>query len=374
MATPSRAKTLAVLAVIAVLSLPLGYVILEVIQGLIELLWVDLPDTAPDPVIWAITLVIPTVAGILVAVIRRRGNDGHNPLSGIAINPIPARDYPSVIGAITCTLIGGLVLGPEVALVSTGAFVGTVIGAKTGVNLKVAVPVGAVSAILALFVSAIVHSSFSSPDTYQFDIRDLVGAVGVAAATALAIGAGRFLSIGILNLHGGDKPRISVLAISGFLVGAIALAYYVGTGNDIALVLTSGESETQALIALGSTGAIAITIAAKWLAYSISMGAGFRGGPFFPAIYIGAGIAAIATLQSPDYAQGALGAGLTAAVVYLAHPKILASVGLGIAVGFMVGGPALIPIAVVAAIVATLLPAVKDQTKPTGEQVITEVR
>ncbi|MFT6565081.1 MAG: hypothetical protein ACJAY5_001844, partial [Actinomycetes bacterium] len=276
METPSRGRTLAVLAVIAVLSLPLGYVILEVLEGLIELLWVDLPDAAPDPVIWAITLMIPTVAGILVAVIRRRGNDGHNPLSGIAINPIPARDYPSVIGAIACTLIGGLVLGPEVALVSTGAFVGTVIGTKTGVNLKVAVPVGAVSAILALFVSAMVHSSFSSPDTYQFDIRDLVGAVGVAAATALAIGVGRFLSIGILTLHGGDKPRISVLAASGFLVGAIALAYYIGTGNEIALVLTSGESETQALIALGSTGAIAITIAAKWLAYSISMGAGFR--------------------------------------------------------------------------------------------------
>ncbi|MFT6563652.1 MAG: branched-subunit amino acid ABC-type transport system permease component, partial [Actinomycetes bacterium] len=72
--------------------------------------------------------------------------------------------------------------------------------------------------------------------------------------------------------------------------------------------------------------------------------------------------------------QGALGAGLTAAVVYLAHPKMLASVGLGIVVGFMVGGPEMIPIAVVAAVVAQLLPAVKDQTKPTGEQVITEVR
>lgn len=374
MDTPSRGKTIAIAILIAVISLPLSYLVLEVLQTLIALLWVDLPGSAPDPVIWAITLIIPTLAGIGVAVLRRRGSDGHNPMMGIAINPVTARDYPSVIGAIAITLIGGLALGPEVAMVSTGAFVGTVIGTKSGMKLKVAVAVGAGSAVLALFVNPVLNGSFTSPGTYEFDARDLVGAVGVAAATALVLAAGRFLSIGILKLHGGDTPRISVLAVSGFLVGAIALAYYLGTGNEIALVLTSGESETQKLIALGSVGAIAITIAAKWLAYSISMGAGFRGGPFFPAIYIGAGIAAIATLQTPDYAQGALAAGLTAAIIYLAHPKMVVSVGLGLVLGLLVGGPQLIPIAVVAAIVAKLLPSVKDQTKPTGEQVITAVR
>ncbi|NQU36475.1 MAG: hypothetical protein HQ526_02625 [Actinobacteria bacterium] len=374
METQDRGKTIAIGILIAVISLPLGYVVLQILQTLIELLWVDLPKTAPDPVIWAITLIIPTLAGIGVAVLRRRGADGHNPLGGIAINPITAKDYPTVIGAIAITLVGGLVLGPEVAMVSTGAFVGTVIGNKTRMKLSVAVTTGAGFAILALFVNPIVNGSFSNPGTYEFDARDLVGAVGVAALTALVLGAGRLLSIGILKLHGGDTPRISVLAISGFIVGATALGYYLATGNEIALVLTSGESETQALIALGSTGAIAITIAAKWLTYSISMGAGFRGGPFFPAIYIAAGIGAIATIQTPDYAQGALAAGLTAAFVYLAHGKWPAMLILGVVLGLIVGGPQIVPLAIVAAIVAKLLPSVKDLTKPTGEQTITLVR
>jgi len=374
METPSRGKTIAIAILIAVISLPLGYVILQTLQTLIELLWVELPKSAPDPVIWAITLIIPTVAGALVAIIRQRGNDGHNPMMGIAINPVTARDYPSVIGAIALTLLGGLVLGPEVAMVSTGAFVGTVIGAKTGMKQKVAITVGAGFAILALFVNPILNGSFSSPGTYEFDVRDLVGAVGVAAMTALVLVAGRFLSIGILRLHGGDRPKISVMSISGFVVGAIALGYYLGTGNGIALVLTSGENETKTLLALGSAGAIAITIAAKWVVYSISMGAGFRGGPFFPAIYIAAGIGAIATLQTPDYAQGALAAGLTAAFIYLSHPKLIATIVMGGVLGLIVGGPQIVPLAITAALVAKLLPSVKDQTKPTGEQLITLVR
>ena len=374
METPSRGKTIAIAILIAVISLPLGYVILQTLQTLIELLWVELPKSAPDPVIWAITLIIPTVAGALVAIIRQRGNDGHNPMMGIAINPVTARDYPSVIGAIVLTLLGGLVLGPEVAMVSTGAFVGTVIGAKTGMKQKVAITVGAGFAILALFVNPILNGSFSSPGTYEFDVRDLVGAVGVAAMTALVLVAGRFLSIGILRLHGGDRPKISVMSISGFVIGAIALGYYLGTGNGIALVLTSGENETKTLLALGSAGAIAITIAAKWVVYSISMGAGFRGGPFFPAIYIAAGIGAIATLQTPDYAQGALAAGLTAAFIYLSHPKLIATIVMGGVLGLIVGGPQIVPLAITAALVAKLLPSVKDQTKPTGEQLITLVR
>jgi len=374
METPSRGKTIAIAILIAVISLPLGYVILQTLQTLIELLWVELPKSAPDPVIWAITLIIPTVAGALVAIIRQRGNDGHNPMMGIAINPVTARDYPSVIGAIALTLLGGLVLGPEVAMVSTGAFVGTVIGAKTGMKQKVAITVGAGFAILALFVNPILNGSFSSPGTYEFDVRDLVGAVGVAAMTALVLVAGRFLSIGILRLHGGDRPKISVMSISGFVIGAIALGYYLGTGNGIALVLTSGEDETKTLLALGSAGAIAITIAAKWVVYSISMGAGFRGGPFFPAIYIAAGIGAIATLQTPDYAQGALAAGLTAAFIYLSHPKLIATIVMGGVLGLIVGGPQIVPLAITAALVAKLLPSVKDQTKPTGEQLITLVR
>lgn len=367
-----RGRAIAFDILIAILSFPLGYLVLQVVQYSIEWVWVDFPKDASEPFIWLLTLVVPTLAGVIVAWFRQHGNDGHNPLLGIAITPLTGRDYVAVIGAILATLIGGLVLGPEVAMVSTGAAVGTAIASRVGMQIKQGATIGAGAAILALFAGPVLNGTFSTASSYTFDVRDLVGAVGVAAVTAAVLTAGRFLAIGILKLHGGDRPKTSILAVSGFLVGVIALGYYLATGHALALIMTSGESETKALLALSSAGAIAVTVAAKWLAYSISMGGGFRGGPFFPAIYIGAGIAAIGTSLTPNYAQGAMAAGITAAVVYLAHPKWLITVILGVVLGLLAGGPQLIPIALVAAVVAKLLPEVKAATKPTGQVLVTE--
>ncbi|MBP7972641.1 MAG: chloride channel protein [Candidatus Nanopelagicales bacterium] len=372
--TLSRGRAIAFGILIAVISFPLGYAVLQVVQYSIEWVWVDFPRDASEPLVWLLALGLPTFAGVLVAWFRQHGNDGHNPMLGIAITPLSGRDYVAVIGAILATLIGGMVLGPEVAMVSTGAVVGTAIATRAGMTVKQGATIGASAAVLALFAGPIINGTFSTASTYRFDVKDLVGAVGVAAVTAAVLTAGRFLSIGILKLHGGDRPKTSILAISGFLVGALGLGYYLTTGHELALIMTSGESETKALLALSSAGAIAVTVAFKWLAYSISMGGGFRGGPFFPAIYIGAGIAAVTTSLTPDYAQGAMAAGITAAVVYLAHPKWLFTVVLGIVLGMLAGGPQLIPIAVVAALVAKLLPEVKATTKPTGDVRVTEAR
>ncbi len=375
MTTSSRGRAIGFGALIAVVGLVLGYLVLSVLELAIQWLWFTVPDSLPDPALWALLLGLPTLAGVAVAWLRSHGADGHSPMFGIALNPVTAADYPTIIGAIAATLVGGLVLGPEVALVSTGAFVGTEISRRSGALTPLrGATVGALAAVLALFVGPSVAGTFSVAPGYTFNPVDLIGAVGVGAATAAVIVVGRFLGIGILRLHGGDRPRVLVLALSGFAVGAIALAYHVTTGHEVGLVLTSGENEVKPLLTLGSAGAIGLTIGAKWLAYSLSMGGGFRGGPFFPAIYIGAGLGAVANLLAPGTAEGAIAAGLTAAIIYLAHPKWFITIGLGIVMGLLCGGPQLIPLTVAASVVAALLPGVRDSTKPTGEQQIEIMR
>lgn len=374
MADKRRGRAVGFGVLIAVLSLPLGYLVLTILQAAIDLLWVYAPSKLPTAGLVVVALAVPTLAGVAVAWLRS-GADGHNPMFGIALQPVTGQQYPWVIGAIAATLVGGLVLGPEVAMVSTGAFVGTEIASRSrAMDVTRGATVGALFAILALFVGPSLGGTFSVSPDYTFDWRDLVGSVGVAAVTTGAIALGRFLSIGVLRLHGGDRPRTVVLAAAGFLVGALALGYTLGTGNEISLVLTSGEHEVKPLLALGTAGAIGLTVAIKWLAYSLSMGGGFRGGPFFPAIFIGAGIGAIATTVTPDYANAAAVAGMTAAVIYLAHPTWAVTLALGIVLGLLVGGPELIPLAVAAAAVAKLIPGVRDSTKPTGAQTIKEVR
>ena len=57
--------------------------------------------------------------------------------------------------------------------------------------------------------------------------------------------------------------------------------------RPVDLVLFSGQLELPAVIAEGSAGVLALLVVAKGLAYALSLGAGFRGGPIFPALAIG---------------------------------------------------------------------------------------
>ena len=122
MSQESKSPLGTVLTVIS--SLAAGYAVLIALQWIVNSLWVEIPANFFDgDVPWVYVLGLPVVAGVLVALIRRRV-DGHEPLSGLAIESIPMVNYPFVLLAITATMAGGLILGPEVALISTGAAIG----------------------------------------------------------------------------------------------------------------------------------------------------------------------------------------------------------------------------------------------------------
>lgn len=363
-----RGRTIAAGLLIAILAFPAGYIILTVMEQAIHWLWFGAAENLGTPALWVFTLALPTIAGLLVAWMRSAGSNGHNPLGGISFSPVHGHEYPTVIGGIFISLVGGLILGPEAAIVCTGAVIGTVIGSRTGLPIKLSVGIGSSAAILALFVNPIRHGTFSVSTTYEFRWNDLVGALVVGLLTAVVLMIGRILALQILKISGGDKPNLLLISSSGLAVGLLAMIYFTVTGHDISLVMTSGENTVKNLLALGSVGAILFTVALKWLGYSLAMGGGFRGGPFFPAIFIGGGIGGAIGLIAPDLAQGAVVGGFTAAVVYLAHPKWGAVLVIAIALGLIGGGPALIPISIVAGIVAKLIPAVKLQEKAEQKQ------
>jgi len=102
------------------------------------------------------------------------GDTGHSPIGGIAVSALTPRDYVGAILAILASLWGGIVLGPEVALVATGSMVGTV----TAKGMRITDPAtqtkvvgfGALGAILALLVGPILSGSFqlgSTPTSHR---------------------------------------------------------------------------------------------------------------------------------------------------------------------------------------------------------------
>ena len=50
------------------------------------------------------------------------------------------------------------------------------------------------------------------------------------------------------------------------------------------------------MVGAGSVSLVLVLVLAKALAYGISLGCGYRGGPIFPAIFLGVGLAAVAVV------------------------------------------------------------------------------
>ena len=76
---------------------------------------------------------------------------------------------------------------------------------------------------------------------------------------------------------------------AGLVVGGLAVAYTEGTGKSSADVLFDGQASLGTLVthsAAYSVGALLLVIACKGLAYGVSLSS-FRGGPVFPALFIG---------------------------------------------------------------------------------------
>src|SRR5690606_710635 len=186
---------------------------------------------------------------------------------------------------------------------------------------------------------------FAHPDVAQFGWALVIGVL------AAFLGSG-IRRLGTLLRGCVERRTVLLTAAAGLGVAALAVVYPAATGRDAADVLGSGEEDIGVLLersAEYSVGALLLLIACKGLAYGLSLPA-FRGGPVFPAMFIGAagGIAMSHLPGLPLVAGVAMGIGAMC-VVMLRLP--LTSVLLATLLMYE-DGLAVAPIVIVAVVVA----------------------
>jgi H+/Cl- antiporter ClcA len=412
-----------ILVLAALLGVPvaLGAVLFQTaIHDLTHLVWDVIPDDLgwSEPAWWYVILV-PGLAGLLVAAaVRLPGHGGHSPLEGLGAEPVAPIALTSILTAALATLGLGLVLGPEAPLIALGLGLGAIaVNALRleGTQAQLLAFSGAFSAIAALFggpliaafllfevtaasgkipaqqigkallpgfvaagTGALVFTGVANwnglhqanltlpalPPYESVQLTDIAWGLVVAAVVSAIVVAARHLAHGVARQS--SRGHAVLLVLAGLGVGVLAVAFRAIADRPVDLVLFSGQTELPAIIAEGSAGVLVLLVVTKGLAYSLSLGAGFRGGPVFPAIALGvaAAIAAADVLPglntTPAVAAG-IAAGTTA-VLRVPFTAVLL-------VGLLMGPSAfdVAPIAVLAAamgwLVATALPNPEDRVQ-----------
>jgi H+/Cl- antiporter ClcA len=163
----------------------------------------------------------------------------------------------------------------------------------------------------------------------------------------------------------GQRERgwsMSALLLAGGLATGLLAALADLLGANSQDVLFSGQAAIPDLVEEDSAGIVLVLLAAKALGYAICLGCGFRGGPVFPAIFLGIALATLAVIaydMSPTAAV-AIGAaaGMAAATRLLFASLFLAALLVGLA------GLDAVPAAVFAAVAAWLTRTALDPPPP----------
>jgi hypothetical protein len=148
-----------------------------------------------------------------------------------------------------------------------------------------------------------------------------------------------------------------LIPAAGLVVALLALLFAETTTHGTNQVLFSGQDQLPGLVANADTwslGALAMVIACKGLAWAVCLGS-FRGGPTFPAIFLGAA-GGIAASHLPGLSiTPAVAVGMSVMVVsFLKLPlsAVVIATALTTSAGLAVGP--LIIVGVVVAYLATL--------------------
>jgi H+/Cl- antiporter ClcA len=359
------------LVLAAILGIPISavaYGFLVLVTQIQDYLFDDLPQelfAGQVPAWWPIPLV--ALCGLLTGLTIRRlpGNCGHSPAFGFQTGGVPVdSDLPGVILAALATLSLGAVLGPEAPLIAIGGG----LAALTVRLIKRDAPPMALTIIASAGSFAAISTLFGSPLLGAFLIMEVAGVSGatlslVALPGLLASGMGALVFVGLdawtglgtFSLALPSVPpavnptlatmawalvigvigallgwvirwlglalrqvvhlnRVLVTSAFGALIGATAMTYQLLSGHSFTQVLFSGQDSLPKLVEKAadySVGALLLLVVCKMLAYGLSLSA-FRGGPVFPAMFVGATVG-IAMSELPGLSMApAIGAGIGA--------------------------------------------------------------
>jgi H+/Cl- antiporter ClcA len=217
-------------------------------------------------------------------------------------------------------------------------------------------------------LSPIKLPAFSTPTPAEF-------AWTVVLSIAAAV-----VTFGVVRLARASATLVSrrpwlLIPCAALVVGGLAIAYAQITSQPAYSVLFSGETAFSSLVSEGTAlplATLVVLLACKSLAWALSMGS-FRGGPTFPALFIGAVIGVMAS-HLPGYSETPAVAALIGAMAVSILRLPLAAVVLALLLTGSAGA-ATGPIIVVAVVVAYItieslpeLPAPEHDRAPPTEQ------
>ncbi|MBV1938559.1 chloride channel protein [Streptomyces sp. BV286] len=390
----------------ALLGIPVSLAAFWFLVGLHELehvLWADLPQSlgwGTPPWWWPLPLFL--VSGLVVGLAAAHfpGGAGHAPVSGLHTEGTAPNALPGVVLAATASLPFGAVLGPEAPLIALGgglallfrdlarapatvqstallgaAGAGAAIAAIFGSPLVAAVLLIEVAgvggprlfavmlpALLSSGVGALVFTGFgrwtgldtgslrlklSSPFP-RLDVGDvfwsLLLAVAIAFMMHLARGAGRLV---VAFVQTGVRVRTVLCALGA---ASCAALYALFTGRSPAEVASSGQATLSALAAdphSWGVGALLAVLLFKGIAYALCLGS-LRGGPIFPALFLGAATGALLAPLPYLGLVPAMAACMAAAIAATLRLPVSSAV----LVALLLGSPDMMPVVILAAVVA----------------------
>ena len=294
-----------------------------------------------QPSWWSIPFL--ALSGLIVAASIRYlpGTSGHKPAEGFKTGgPVQPIELPGIILASFATLSLGVVLGPEAPLIAIGSGMGVlavhlikrdapqmasvVIGAAgsfAAISTLLGSPIAGaflmmeagglggalmgmvlVPGLLAAGIGSLIYiglDEWTGFGTFSLAVPDIppVGSpTGYEFLWAIAIGIlAAFLGTAIRRLALAFQPIVArrslvLTPLAGVGIGILVLIFVEATDKPSAYVLFSGQDQLPGLIegaASWSVGALILLAACKGLAYSLAL-SGFRGGPVFPGMFVGA--------------------------------------------------------------------------------------
>ncbi len=397
-----------------------SWAFLELTHALQVWLYQDLPSSLGfTDIPWWWPLPVLALAGLIVAfaVVRLPGNGGHEPANGLETGqPTAPAAVPGVVLAALATIGLGLVLGPEAPLIAlgTGLALFLVDLPRRELPDQAKVVVGASAAFAAL------ATIFGSPVVGAVIIIEAAGLGGstlpvILLPGLLAAGTGSLVFVGIGSLTGLSTnafalPPISLPAyptpqfadflwtvllalaaavvvflvvrlarsisgvvagrrflltpVAAVLVGLVAVGFQELSGQSADAVLFSGQDAMAPLLKEAGTislGTLALLLLCKSVAWALSLGVA-RGGPTFPAIFLGV-TGGLLAAHLPAAAETAMVGALVGATVVAMLRLPLSSIVLALLLtGAGAGVAPLIIVAVVVAYIATLLLAARRQS------------
>jgi H+/Cl- antiporter ClcA len=359
-------------AIVGLVTSAVAWGFLELIYQIQQGVYTHLPAElgfSGTPEWWSLPVL--GIAGVItaVAIVRLPGTGGHIPAEGL--NPAPTQpiELPGVVLAALASIGLGAVVGPEAPLIALGGGLGFLVirllrrdaPPQIGVLLASASTFAAMSFLFGSpAIAAVLLIEAAGLGGAMLPLVLLPGLTAAGIGSLVSIGLGHWtglstthISIGVLPLAPFARPDLTdfawtiplaaaitlgtllifrlakevvprvgarplvLLPAAGLAIAGLAIAFQEAAGKNATEVLFSGQEALPSLVGQAgawSLSALALVIAFKGVAYAISLGS-FRGGPTFPAMFLGTAAGLMAG-QLPGFeATPAVAVGIGASIV-----------------------------------------------------------